>query len=55
VYYHNSFVFFDDCCLSVESSSAAGGAPAITSTVFKNVGIQLDVEAIMTNNSASRP
>ena len=30
--------------------TAAGGAAAITSTKFKNVGIQLDVEATLTDN-----
>jgi type II secretory pathway component GspD/PulD (secretin) len=30
--------------------TAAGGAAAITSTEFKNVGIQLDVEATLTDN-----
>ena len=31
--------------------TAAGGAAAITSTKFKNVGIQLDVEATLTDNN----
>jgi len=31
--------------------TAAGGAAAITSTRFKNVGIQLDVEATLTDNN----
>ena len=31
--------------------TAAGGAAAITSTQFKNVGIQLDVEATLTDNN----